>query len=133
MDQVLRSDHKDPKSILAKPRNRVSASKFEKLNFRYAALSMHFKPEKYLDLLEALVQAAGFAEDTRRNIFYLFQKDLEDLTVDERRDEIMRFRLLSQKYKNIFMISDVREEYDDYRVVVYMKLSQQKLKEYGNK
>ena len=67
----------------------MSASRFEKLKFRYAALSMHCKPEKYLDLLEALVQAAGFAEDTRRNIFYLFQKDLEDLIVDERRDEIV--------------------------------------------
>ena len=109
----------------------MSASRFEKLKFRYAALSMHCKPEKYLDLLEALVQAAGFAEDTRRNIFYPFQKDLEDLTVDERRDEIMRFRL-SQNYKNIF-IRNVREEYGDYRVVVDMELSQQKLMECGNK
>lgn len=143
-------DHKDTKLIWTKGRNRLEEAKIEKLKHRYSSLRMrrgvyeadevdpkiemalYTEKEDYVDPLEALLpRAGGINEDIRANTFLLYQEDWEDFTVDEKSDATMRFRLVN-KYKGIYL-HDRSDEYDDYRVIVDLEWSQQKVKDYGNK
>ena len=94
-------------------------------------LAVYCDDEGGVDPLQVFLPAAnGMAENARSNTFHLFKEDWEDLSVDNK-NHTMRYRLADKK-KGMWM-RDLSDEYDDYRSVVDLQWSQQKVKDYGKK